>query len=123
MDKLKLSELEDDVEVAVEDSHTVYTVAELKKEIIEMGEESHLSNNWYTIKKRRWEPDAGTMVENYLENESCDLYEDFYSVSMDEMEKGAIERIQSILDETFKSKSICSYWTYEKPVEIDVLPI
>lgn len=122
MEKLKLSMLADDVEVSIEESSTVYTVAELKAEIIELGEEHHLSTNWYTVIRHKWEPSAEIMVDTYLENESCDLYEDFNSVAMDEMSKGAIEKIQSILDEAFKNNSVCDYWTYEKPVEIDIFP-
>lgn len=120
--KLKLSELADDVEVSIEESSTVYTVAELKREIIELGEPHHESSNWYTVSRRKWQPCAETMIDSYLENESCDLYEDFYSVAMGEMEKGAIEKIQSILDEVFKDNSVCDYWTYEKPVAIDIYP-
>lgn len=122
MEKIKLSMLADDVEVSIEESSTVYTVAELKAEIIELGEEHHLSTNWHTVVRHKWEPCAESMIDNYLENESCDLYEDFYSASMGEMSKGAIEKIQSVLDEVFKNNSVCDYWTYEKPVEIDIFP-
>ncbi|MDP4084693.1 MAG: hypothetical protein Q8934_08780 [Bacillota bacterium] len=122
MEKLKLSQLSDNVEVSIEESSTVYTVAKLKREIIELGEPHHESSNWYTVVRRKWEPSAESMIDTYLENESCDLYEDFNSVAMDEMPKEAIEKIQSILDEVFKNNSVCDYWTYDKPVEIDIFP-
>jgi hypothetical protein len=122
MAKLKLSELSNDIEVSIEESSTVYSVAELKREIMKLGEEHHLSTNWYTVIRRKWQPCAETMIDSYLESESCDLYEDFYSVAMGEMQKVAIDKIQTILDETFKSSSTSDYWVYDKPVEIDVFP-
>lgn len=122
MEKLKLSELNDEIEISIEETSTVYTVAELKREILELGNPAHLSTNWYTIARHKWKPCAESMVDSYLENESCELYEDFYSVAMSDMEKGAIEKIQLILDETFNNNSTCDYWTYEKSVEIDIFP-
>lgn len=122
MGKIKLSQLPDEVEVAVEESSTVYTAAELKHEILVLGEEHHLSPNWYTVVRHQWKPSAENMVDSYLENESCELYEDFYSVAMGEMEKGAIDKIQSILDQVFDKNYVRDYWTYEKPVEIDIYP-
>lgn len=122
MGKLKLSTLADNVEVSIMETDTVYTVAELKQEIIRLGEEHHLSNNWHTVKRHKWNPSAETMVDRYLDSESCELYEDFYSVAMGEMEKDAIKKIQKILDETFKNNTVCDYWTYEEPIEIDIYP-
>ncbi|MED3932928.1 hypothetical protein [Priestia megaterium] len=122
MGRIKLSQLSNGVEVSIEESSTVYTVAELKHEILELGEEHHLSPNWYTVVRHKWAPSAESMIDSYLENESCELYEDFYSAAMDEMSKGAIEKIQSTLNEVFENNNICDYWTYEKPVEIDIYP-
>lgn len=122
MEKLKLSMLADDVEISIEESSTVYTVAELKREIIELGEQHHESSNWYTVVKHIWEPCAETMIDTYLDNESCNLYEDFYSASVRSLPQESIEKIQSILDEVFKDNSVCNYSTYEEPVEIDIFP-
>lgn len=123
MEKIKLSEMNDEIEVSIEESSIVYTVAELKKEILEMGEEHHLSSNWYTVTRRKWKPSAEDMADRYLDNESDELYEDFYSVAMSELSKGAIEKIQNILDGVFGNNSVSDYWTYETPVEIDVFPV
>lgn len=122
LEKLKLSKMKDEIEVSIEETSIVYTVAELKKEILEMGEEHHLSSNWYTIVRRRWEASAEDMVDRYLESESDELYEDFYSSAMDTLSKGTIEKIQHILDKVFENNSVSDYWTYESPVEIDVFP-
>lgn len=122
MEKIKLSEMNDEIEVSIEESSVVYTVGELKKEILEMGEEHHLSSNWYTVIKRKWKPSAEDMADRYLDNESDELYEDFYSAAMSELSNGAIEKIQHILDGVFGNNTVSDYWTYETPVEIDVSP-
>jgi hypothetical protein len=123
MEKLKLSNLDDDVEVSIEESNTVYTVAELKREIIELGEPHHESSNWYTIKRKKWTPDAQSMVERYIESEYADMYEDWDERAWDcVVSNSTIKKIQDILEETFKSDYATSYWTYEKPIEIDIFP-
>lgn len=123
MEKLKLSELKDDVEVSYENSYTVYTAGELKKELLERENENLLSEEWYTINRKRWKPSAKYMVENYLEMESQETYEDFESVAMSDMENGPIDKIQEILDGVFnENNSTGTYWSYEKPIEIDTFP-
>lgn len=122
MEKLKLSEMDDAIEVSIKESHIVHTVAELKREILAMGEEHHLSSNWYTVIRHEWKPSATDMVHGYLDNETDDLYEDFYSAAMSELSNGAIEKIQHILDGVFGNNTVSDYWTYETPVEIDVFP-
>ncbi|WP_017728546.1 hypothetical protein [Halalkalibacterium ligniniphilum] len=122
MEKLKLSELSDDIEVSIEESSTVYTVAELKREIIELGE-PHDESSWYTITRKKWIPDARGMVEGYIESEYDNMYEDWDERAWDcVMNHGAIDKIQAILNETFKGEYATAYWTYEMPVEIDILP-
>jgi len=121
--KLKLSQLNDDVEVSIEESHTVYTVAELKREIIESGEPHHESPNWYTIKRQKWTPDARSMLESYIDSEQDDMYEDWDERAWDCLiNHGVFEKFQAILNETFKCEFATAYWTYEKPVEIDIFP-
>lgn len=122
MEKLKLSMLNDDVEVSSEDTNITYTVAELKTEITEMGEEHHLTNNWYTIKKKKWKPSADTMIESYIESEYDDMYEDWDERANDCITDEVKSKIQAILDEAFKDDYATVYWTYEKPVEIDIFP-
>ncbi|MEK4908353.1 hypothetical protein [Niallia sp. FSL M8-0099] len=41
MKMMKLSQLADDVEISVEESHLTYTVAELKSEILDLREPHH----------------------------------------------------------------------------------
>ncbi|MEK4199080.1 hypothetical protein [Cytobacillus sp. FSL K6-0265] len=122
MGKLKLSQLNDDVEVSIEESSTVYTVAELKAEILD-GEPHHESPKWYTIKRRKWSPNARWMIENYIDNEHEDMYEDWDERAWDCIEKeSAVTKVQKVLDEVFKGEYATAYWTYEEPVEIDILP-
>ena len=122
MKQLKLSELHDDIELSIEESTTVYTVAELKWEITELGEPHHESSNWYTIKRERWNPNARYMIDSYIENEQDSMYEDWDERAMDCVTDEVVSKIQAILDEAFKGDYATAYWTYEEPVEIDVFP-
>lgn len=123
MGKLKLSQLNDDVEVSVEETSTVYTVAELKREILELGEPHYKTEGWYTVKRENWQPSAHSMIESYIENEYQEMYEDWNERAWDcVMNYGLVDKIQSMLDETFKSDYATRYWTYEEPVEIDIFP-
>lgn len=122
MEKLKLSQLSDDVEVSIEETSTVYTVAELKAEILD-GEPHHESPNWYTVTRKRWVPDAHSMFDRYIDCERDDLYEDWDERAWDCIEKeSAVTKVQKILDEVFKGDHATAYWTYENPVEIDIFP-
>lgn len=122
MEKLKLSTLADDVEVSIEESHVTYTVAELKKEILEFGEEHHLSDKWFTITRKRWQPDADRMIEYYIDSEYEEMYEDWDERANDCITDDVKNKIQSILNEAFKDEYATVYWTYEEPVDIDIFP-
>lgn len=120
--KLKLSELPDDVEVSSIESSTVYTVAEVKQEIIDLGEPHHESPNWYTVKRKRWSADAKWMIESYIDSEYDNMYEDWDERAKDCITDDVINQIQAILDEAFKGDSVAVYWDYDNFVEIDVFP-
>jgi len=120
--KINLSELNDDVEISIEETSTVYTVAELKREIVELGEPHHESDNWYTIIRKKWSPDAQSMLEGYIESEYENMYENWDERAWDCVSKGAIKKIQDVLDEAFKSDYATSYWEYDVPVNIDIFP-
>ncbi len=119
---LLLSELSDDVEISIEGSSTVYTVAQVKHEIQELGEEHHLSKNWYTISYKRWYPSANTMIERYIESEYADMYEDWDERANECITEKVISKIQKILDKAFNSDYATTYWTYDNKVEIDIFP-
>lgn len=120
--KLKLSELPDEVEVSREGSDTVYTVAELKREILELGEPHHEYSDWCTIERKRWSPEAYSMIESYIENEYCNMYDGWNERALDCITDEVINKIQAILDEAFEGDYATAYWEYDKPVEIDVFP-
>lgn len=119
---LKLSELEDDVKIGREEHNEFYTVAELKREIIEFGEPCHEHTNWYTIKMHRWKPSAECMIEDYIENQYQDMYEDWDDRANDCITEDIMKRLQTILDEAFSGDHATVYWTFEQPVEIDIYP-
>lgn len=122
MEKLKLSRLNDDIEISIEESSTVYTVAELKREILELGEPHHESDNWYTVIRKKWSPDAQFMLERYIDSEQDNMYENWDNRAWDCVSKGVIGKIQEVLDEAFKSDYATAYWEYDQPVEIDIFP-
>jgi len=117
---LKLSEMPDDIEVGREGVNCKYTVAELKREIIELGEPHHEYSDWYTVKNQRWQPDAEGMIENYIESQRDDMYEDWDERAYDCLDDEVKARIQAILDEAFSGGYATEYWTFEQPVEIDI---
>lgn len=119
--KRKLSELADDVEVSVEETSTVYTVAELKQEIA-TGEPHHETSNWFTIHRKKWTPDARAMTENYIESEYDNMYEDWDERAQSCFTQEVIDQLQKVLDAAFKSDYATEYWSYEDRVEIDVFP-
>src|SRR5699024_4129022 len=120
---IKLSELADDVCVALEDSFRVYTVEELKQEISEFSEPHYKKGNWYIVEKRQWEPDAHRMLERYIEMEAEDLYEDWEERVWGDIQEEDIRKIQNILDNIF-GNNVTEYWEYKfsKRVDIDVYP-
>lgn len=118
---LKLSQLADDVQIGREEHNTKYTVAELKREIIEFGEPHH-EYTWYTIKMHRWHPDAEYMLNTYIDQEYDEMYEDWDERARDCITDEVKQRIQAILDEAFSSDHATVYWTFEEPVEIDIYP-
>jgi hypothetical protein len=120
--KVKLSELGDEVRVSIEESHTTYTVAELKREILELGEPHHESINWYTIKADRWQPCADSMIEQYIETERDNMYEDWHERANDCLTEEHKKKIQAILDDAFSGSYATEFWNYVHPVEIDIFP-
>lgn len=118
--KLKLSELPDDIEVSAEYSGTTYTVAELKREIIEMNELHHETKGWHVISRQKWHPDAESMIDDYIERNADDLFEDAYESMRDPINEDRVARIQAIMDEAFPGGF--DYWEYGKDVEIDIFP-
>ena len=119
---LKLSELDDAAELGREDQNTIYTVADLKREIIELGEPHHLYDDWYTVIPQKWRPDAKYMLESYIENEYQEMYEDWDERAMDCITDEVARQIQAILDKAFSSGHATDYWTFDKKVEIDIIP-
>ena len=119
--KLKLSQLDDDVQVSCERETSVYTAGELKREIREFNKPINEDDKWYVVSPAKWKPDAREMLENYIEYEYQDMYEDWDERALDSLDKGMLETIQGILENTF-GLSVTDYWKYDfdKPVVIDV---
>ncbi|AGY47389.1 hypothetical protein [Bacillus phage SBSphiJ6] len=122
MKMLKLSELPDDTELGVDGSGIIQTVSEIKWGIQKYGEPYHLEGDWYTIKRKKWRPDATRMLEGYIEDELDDMYDDWDERAWDCLPDEVVSKIQGILNEAFKGDYATAYWTYEQPVDIDIYP-
>ncbi|QJI52452.1 hypothetical protein [Psychrobacillus phage Perkons] len=122
MSNLKLSQLNDDVEISLEESHSVMTVSQVKREILELNEEHHLAGEWYTVNRVRWEPCALSMVCQYVEDQEDDMYEDWSEQALKHISNEAIQQIQKLLNEAFKGSNVNDVWKYDVPVDIDIFP-
>ncbi|MDF9845199.1 MULTISPECIES: hypothetical protein [unclassified Paenibacillus] len=121
MSKLKLSELPDDVEVSREYIHTTYTVAELKRELLELNEPHHEHKDWAVISRETWRPCAESMIESYIDNSADDMYEDADESMRDGIGTDeVIAAVQAVLDAAMPDG--LGYWTFGKDVEIDIFP-
>jgi|SRR5690606_8674555 len=116
---VKLSELPNDTELSIEESHEVITASELRRDLEQDGDLDQANANWFTIQRKQWKPNAQRMITAYIENEYDDMYEDWDERAMDCVSKTVIDNLQQILDEAFKGESVTDYWSYEKDVIID----
>lgn len=91
---VKLSELADEVRV-FQDEETPISVKDLRHELAN-GFETRMVG-WEIAQPTVWTPDAKRMVEDYVENQSEDLWEDSYVRLFDELSPH-IKAIQALLD-------------------------
>lgn len=112
-----LSHLEEDQIICNENVENSFTVEEL----IERGTKNYTKDGWYVATKGSWKPNAKRMVEDYLENESHDMYEDFEE-NVNEVLKHIVPKIQKLLDKELENNKVCDvyYFDYTKPIEIDM---
>lgn len=124
MGKLKLSQLDNGVQIANE-FHTINSeVGELKDDIIEHNTPYHnVKGDWFVITPAKWEPNAKDMLDGYIESIYQEMYEDWDDRAWNCITDEVINKIQKILDETF-DEATTNYWEFDfsKPVEIDIRP-
>lgn len=116
---IKLSELPNETEISIEESHEVITAGELRRDLEQDGDLDQANANWFTIQRKQWKPNAQRMITAYIEQEYDDMYEDWDERAMDCVSKTVIDNLQQILDEAFKGETVTEYWSYEKDVIID----
>lgn len=93
MDSVKLYDLDGDVLVCREDDSPI-TARELKSM---WGDGTvNTSDYWAVAVPAVWTPDAETMIDDYIQNASDDMYEDADEVMRDQMMPFA-EKIQELL--------------------------
>ncbi|MEK8128383.1 hypothetical protein WMW72_10755 [Paenibacillus filicis] len=113
--KVKLSTLADDVQLAYVDGNEQITAGQLRAD-----PESYDHSTWYVCTNRRWQPNAKTMIDNYIEGEYDTMYEDWDDRARDCLKQEHYDRIQAILDEAFSGDHATVYWILDGPeVEID----
>ncbi|QNK89413.1 hypothetical protein H7992_07030 [Sporosarcina sp. resist] len=122
MKELKLSELDDNIEIAKEETSSFYTVGELKREILKFDSEDHFIGQWFTVEKKRWQPCAQSMIESYIDGQSDEMYEDWSERALDCVSESLIDKVQKLLNGAFEGDDATVYWEWDKPVEIDILP-
>lgn len=120
MTELKLSQLADDVEISNDSTLRIWTVEELKHEILNYGDDS--TGQWFTTKRKKWRPCAQSMIEGYIENQADQMYEDWDERAKDCISDVLIQNIQTLLNEAFEGDEATVYWEWDKPVEIDISP-
>lgn len=114
MDKaVKLSQLDDSVMVFQEDEYVI-TANELREAIVRGDEERR--KGWIIGIPTEWTPDARYMFENYIENESEEMFEDADETMWDQIDP-LINQIQTVLDNVK-----VSYYKAGDDVEIDIEP-
>lgn len=116
---IKLSELPNETEISIEESHEVITAGELRQDLERDGDLDQANAKWLTIRRKQWKPNAQRMITSYIEQEYDDMYEDWDERAMDCVSKTVVDNLQQILDEAFKSETVTEYWSYEKDVIID----
>lgn len=117
IETVKLEDLPDNEVVSFEYATYTLTVAELKEELKKDGDDA-TSRTWYVAQSQTWTPDANRMIEDYIENEYQEMYEDWDDRANECITEEVLQKIQSILDEAFKSDSVRQYWTLEKKIVI-----
>lgn len=113
---IKLSELAAGAEVTHEGA-IVLTAEELRSEI-KAG--NYDGQTWYTIKRKRWQPIAQIMLDNYLEEEARKMPERWHEMAHMCINPGVIAGLQAELDKAFEGDFATSYFEYVEPVEIDI---
>lgn len=115
---IKLSELSDDIEVSYDDSHTVWSVKKLKRDL---KNDTYLHTKvWHTIERHEWNPCAKYMIESYIENEYQEMYDSWNEKAMDCITDDVTNKVQAILNDAFKEDTVKNYWSLEKQIEIDL---
>lgn len=120
MTELKLSQLADDTEISNDSDLRIIEAGELKHEILNYGDDS--TGQWFTTKRKKWHPCAQSMIEDYIDGQSDEMYEDWIERAMDCVSDVLVKNIQALLDEAFEGDGATVYWEFDKPVEIDISP-
>ena len=117
---VKLSELKEDEMLLV--NERVMTTEELLNQLIEDKESGAKLPEVYTTRKHTAILDAEDILDNAIENEYANMYEDWYDSIKGDITSDDVAEIQSVLDRILARNKDCNI-SYEGigPVELDIL--
>ncbi|MHB1702200.1 MAG: hypothetical protein ACYCSN_19105 [Acidobacteriaceae bacterium] len=116
MPSVKLSELPDDTPLVVTDVG-LYAAGDLRRMITEGSESTECEV--YVAVPTKWTPNAQTMLDDYLEDASAEMYDGFDERLRDCLTSEVVIGIQAILDAAI---GVIPYYDCGDEVEIDVVP-
>lgn len=109
---IKLSELKDDV-ILMDENQNIYEAKEVKND-------TSIDGKLYTTMEYQAGIDARRMLENAIENECDNMYEDWEECILDDVTDGDIEKLQAVLDDIFnraQEQNIAYYQDEEVDME------
>ena len=112
---IKLSELKDDV-IVVDENNRIYTVEEVKNDLKYFRDKS---KGLYTTTEYHASIDARSMLEDALEYEYDNMYEDWYERVKDDITDEDVQKMQAVFDEIL-SRSGDQNIAYYQNEEIEV---
>ncbi|WFA86485.1 hypothetical protein [Paenibacillus amylolyticus] len=115
--KVKLSQLTEDTQLSFEGATCAYTALQVRELISEDGEWALY--DWQVCSPRTWKPSAETMIDNYIDQERDEMYEEWDVDAAGKVTKEGFAEIQAVIEKMFGEYQ---YWMFDGPeVIIDSL--
>lgn len=113
---IKLSELKNDAKI-IDENNCIYTVEDVKNDLLYFKDKE---KKLYTTIEYQAGIDARVMLEDALEYEDDNMYEDWYERVKEDITNEDIQKIQAVFDEILnrnKEQNIAYYQDEEIEVE------
>ena len=112
---IKLSELKNDAKI-IDENNCIYTVEDVKNDLLYFKDKE---KKLYTTTEYQASVDAISMLEDALECEDNNMYEDWYERVKEDITDEDVQRIQAVFDEIL-SRSRDQNIAYYQDEEIEV---